>query len=654
MRTNYIVYFDLCAFLIMAIFLFFLIVRKAYKGRTNLILFLMIIFTILATIGDMFQAAFMNYGIANRTNQLLVYYLNLLYFISHGLTLPLYVLYIYSSSDLWHKFTGIPVLKYIWGMVVALNILVLLLNGVVSDVYSVTEQVEYVRGSWFPILYIVAGFFGLWGFAAIIRYRTIMQKDKVVVLMFLYVVVIVGMAIQFVHSEVLVEMFATAMAFLFFMVVVKRSEDQIDPVTGAIKYNEGVERVKRNFISEKPMTISFIKIINHENLLLYLGQEKYNEFLQSVTAELTVIARENKYRTNVYYLERGLYAYVNDEDTFEKSVEVANQISKSMNEEMVVSGFTIVKNCRVCVARYPEDITDFNTLFTLGTTFHKTLSGKKDVSIYKEFRDDINFKIRNELEDIIRRGLDNGRFEMYYQPIYSTKEDAFISAEALLRLKDEKYGFISPSIIIPAAEMNGMIHELGDFVANSVVKFVSETDMDALGLRYVEMNLSAAQCIEVDLVEKTINLLEKYNVDPERISIEITETAANINPAIVDQNIQKLHEYGIKFALDDYGTGYSNIKRVTSLPIDQVKLDKSFVDSIDDPQMWIVIQDTITMLKEMGKEILVEGVEEERVAKKFTALKTDLFQGCELIQGFYFCMPLPQEEFIEFIKRHRK
>ncbi len=222
-----------------------------------------------------------------------------------------------------------------------------------------------------------------------------------------------------------------------------------------------------------------------------------------------------------------------------------------------------------------------------------------------------------------------------------------------MRLWDPEYGQVSPGVFIPAAEINGYIHDIGEFVFEDVIRFVSTLEMDRMGLKYIEVNLSATQCIEVNLVEKIKNLMFEYGVEPRHLSFELSEGATEINPEIVDSNINKLHDFGVAIALDDYGTGYSNVKRTTSLPIDQVKLDKSFVDMIDDPQMCIVIRETIDMFKEMGKEVLVEGVEKEEVARRFMDLNADLIQGCELIQGFYFCKPLPEDEFVEFIKGHR-
>ncbi len=155
----------------------------------------------------------------------------------------------------------------------------------------------------------------------------------------------------------------------------------------------------------------------------------------------------------------------------------------------------------------------------------------------------------------------------------------------------------------------------------------------------------------MNLVEKVSGLLEKYKLDPSFINLEITESAVDFDPDVVDANVNRLHEMGINFALDDYGTGYSNVKRVTTLPVDIVKLDKTFVDGVDDPQMWIMVKETIKMLKQMGKKVLVEGVEEETVVDKFTNLGADYIQGCEYLQGYYFCRPLPERDFLEFMEK---
>ena len=252
-------------------------------------------------------------------------------------------------------------------------------------------------------------------------------------------------------------------------------------------------------------------------------------------------------------------------------------------------------------------------------------------------------KVKSDMDMVISRGIKNRNFEMYYQPIYSIKEDKYVSAEALIRLNDEVYGFVSPALFIPAAEESGAIHEIGDYVIEDVCRFVGSEEFRDSGLEYVEINLSVAQCIESDLYEKIDSCMQKYGVRPDQINLEITETAVDYDPETTDRNIDKLAGSGIPFSLDDYGTGYSNIKRVVSLPLSIVKLDKTLVDEMDTPLMWIVISNTVRMLKRMGKKILVEGIEDKRSFMKFMDI------GCDYIQGFYFSKPLPKDEFLKFL-----
>lgn len=646
------IYFDICALAIMVIFITSVLVRKQLYGRTNIIMFTMIIVSVIATIGDLGGAIIENYAPVSTTSQVLCYAFNYIYFFFHNLIMPLYVLYLYSCIDIWHLFEKFTFLKTQLEVLAGFVTLVLLLNGYALNVFSITDEVEYQRGPWISVFYVCAAMFAVWVFTLIIKYKKLINRTKMLALISISVFLIAGVIIQFIIPWMAIEMFTIALAFLFFFVVVKREEAQVDPITGAIKYNEGIDKVTKNFTSRKPSNVVFIKIRNHKNIFMYLGEENYNSFLHSLTDTLRRICKDTGWRPDIYYLENGLYAMIDEGKFFDRAKKTAYEVNDYLSREIELNDFKVIVNKMLCVVRYPEDINDFSTLSTLGGTFYRNMTSADGVIFYSDYCNDKDYKLKNDIEDIISRALKNNRFEMYYQPIYSTSKKKFVCAEALLRLNDEQYGYVSPGLFLPIAEINGTIHEIGDLVINKVVDFIADNDLDSLGIEYIDMNLSAAQCIEVDLVDKIISKLDDRKVPNNKLRLEITETAADINPEIVDENVRKLHEYGIRFSLDDYGTGYSNIKRVTALPIDQVKLDKNFVDMIDDPMMWIVIQDTIKMLKEMGQEIIVEGVEEEYVAKKFMDLRADLLQGCELIQGFYFCKPLPEKEFIEFMKEH--
>ena len=128
-------------------------------------------------------------------------------------------------------------------------------------------------------------------------------------------------------------------------------------------------------------------------------------------------------------------------------------------------------------------------------------------------------------------------------------------------------------------------------------------------------------------------------------NLEITETAVSFGKNTLRTNLDKLTEAGVSFSLDDYGTGYSNMRRMIQLPLKIVKLDKSFVDEQSNPKMWIAIQNTVKMLKDMNMEIVVEGIETQSMAKQFADL------NCDYIQGYYYSKPIPEDDFVEFIRK---
>ncbi|MBR6303840.1 MAG: EAL domain-containing protein, partial [Lachnospiraceae bacterium] len=204
----------------------------------------------------------------------------------------------------------------------------------------------------------------------------------------------------------------------------------------------------------------------------------------------------------------------------------------------------------------------------------------------------------------------------------------------------------SPADFIPEAERRGLILPIGDFVLDAVHRFASENELEKLGLSYIEINLSVAQCLERELPSKMEALSNKYSVGPDKVNLEITETSYDNIGDIMDENLKILSEQGYSFSLDDYGVGYSNIQRVSKLPLKIVKIDKSLVDNMNTVSGKSIMNNTVRMMKDINKELVIEGVETK---EDFDALRQ---MGCDFIQGFYFSKPLPAREFIEFLKEN--
>jgi EAL domain-containing protein (putative c-di-GMP-specific phosphodiesterase class I) len=250
--------------------------------------------------------------------------------------------------------------------------------------------------------------------------------------------------------------------------------------------------------------------------------------------------------------------------------------------------------------------------------------------------------------EAIRRALKDRSFQVYYQPIYSTKEKKVVAAEALIRLFDPEYGFIPPEEMIMMAEREGYILEIGEIVFTEVCRFYSENYLDKMGIRYIEVNLSAVQCMQQRLAEEFMEIMRRFNISSEKINFEITETSAMISNAVVSHNISHFELHGVSLSLDDYGTGYSNISYLYNLPFMFMKVDKSILWSAESNEKAdIILRNIFRMAQRLHLKVVMEGVETEEQIRKLLELKCDYFQG------FYFSKPVCGKDFMEYVRNFK-
>ena len=277
-----------------------------------------------------------------------------------------------------------------------------------------------------------------------------------------------------------------------------------------------------------------------------------------------------------------------------------------------------------------------------------------NISNYKNEVIDVNNDVVNKIHDkfLMDKKCDmaflNKKIEVYLQPIYSNEDSAFTAAEALVRLIDENGSLIYPKSFVEEMEKDGRIIELGKIVFEDICKFISENNMEELGLHYIEVNLSAVQCMQENLADTYINIMEKYKIKPKHINLEITETAKSTRNTLL-KNMDILKNYGVSFSLDDFGTGNSNLNYIVEMPVDIVKFDKDMVDSyFEDRIALYVMNSTINMIKGLGHKIVFEGIEELEQLNQIQLMNVDY------IQGYYYSKPIDKESFIKFIISNKK
>ena len=366
-------------------------------------------------------------------------------------------------------------------------------------------------------------------------------------------------------------------------------------------------------------------------LATWLNQFKKAKVFKSTGPELVIVFPDIQQMTQIYQkMQETFFAdqrYIEEEGRFEENTD---RLPKAL--------FALIPDSRIV-----ESAEELLQLLQ----YIKIENMKSAVSDVIYVNDMIlkSMRERDEVSANIISALDEDRVEVFYQPIYSTTKGHFVSAEALVRIRNTDGSIVPPGVFIPIAEENGLIARIGERVFEKVCAFLKDSRVTQLGIAYIEVNLSVVQCEQHNLAERYIAIMEKYQVKPWQINLEITESASVQTKQILLENMERLIAYGVSFSLDDFGIGQSNLDYVIDMPVSIMKFDMSMTQAyFKDLKAQFVMRAAIRMAHEMDLFLVAEGVEDEHQLAEMQN------EGIDYIQGYYFSKPLPQEEFLRFLE----
>ncbi|EGT4598733.1 EAL domain-containing protein [Clostridioides difficile] len=312
----------------------------------------------------------------------------------------------------------------------------------------------------------------------------------------------------------------------------------------------------------------------------------------------------------------------------------------------IESNLSIVFEISLCVGIYfvEEDEVDIQKAVNKANMARSVAKGKNiNYAIYNE---DVRNKLSEEsmILDDIKIALVKNQFEVYYQPKFSLVNGEMIGSEALIRWNHPEHGFINPAVFIPIAEKSKLILKIGRFVFERVCTDLSEWKKQGKKIVPVSVNLSRVELYQPDIVKFINKTIQMYNLSSDLIEIEITETVAINELNILKNVLNELRKYGFSISMDDFGTGYSSISCLRDMPIDILKLDKSFLDGIeDDERSRNIAKSIVSLAKSLDLVVIIEGVESKEQAELMKQF------GCDLVQGFYFARPMPAKNFLDLL-----
>lgn len=247
----------------------------------------------------------------------------------------------------------------------------------------------------------------------------------------------------------------------------------------------------------------------------------------------------------------------------------------------------------------------------------------------------------------LKEAIKTGQLELYLQPKYDTKAEKVTGVEALVRWNHPRYGIVRPDEFIPMAEETGVIKQLSRWAFHRALKQQHDLQLRGYDLS-MSVNFSAENLREAELINYMMDELEEHEVDPSTIYIELTETAMMRNPREAIATLDKIRALGIRVSIDDFGSGYSSLAYLKTLPADEIKIDRSLiVEMAFGEGNDTVVRSTIDMCHELGFRVVAEGVESDVLLSKLSDLQ------CDLIQGYLFTPPLPHDRFIEWLENHQ-
>ncbi|NBC46893.1 MAG: EAL domain-containing protein [Gammaproteobacteria bacterium] len=426
---------------------------------------------------------------------------------------------------------------------------------------------------------------------------------------------------------------------------------QYDPLTGLVNRRAFQARLDQLLLKvDQGASRAAILIVDLDRFRVVnesLGPATADELLKQVAGALSQLVRPTDTLARLGSDEFGLILPAIG--TREAIATVVNALQQRCAERRLVGGQSVTITASVGIARYPQDGASSDVLMRHANVALKQAKarGRQRVQHFEHPRAQ-GAPDRLQLEASLSQALAQNELQLHYQPQIQLCDGRLIGAEALLRWHSAELGPIGPQQFIPIAEDMGLIREIGDWVLRQAAQQLTAWDQAGQRLPRVAVNLSILQLEDEDLVDRIAGLLEEYQLAPERLELELTESLLMQQAGQSVATLDALRRLGVRLAIDDFGTGYSSLAYLHRLPLHQLKLDRSFVDPLPgDPHSQAIAQAVIALGDSLNLEVLAEGVE---TAEQAAWLRDT---GCTLAQGYRYSRPLAPDAFAAQWLKHR-
>jgi diguanylate cyclase (GGDEF)-like protein len=328
----------------------------------------------------------------------------------------------------------------------------------------------------------------------------------------------------------------------------------------------------------------------------------------------------------------------------ESYIELANLLLEVMQEPLVVDEMSLEVGASIGIARFPDDGDDANQLLKCADiAMYAAKASQTGITVFTPEHDRHSLRRLNVVSDV-RRAIEHTEMVVHYQPQIGLGDMHVQGAEALVRWQNPELGLLPPSAFISAVEQTGLIGPLTRHVLDRAIEQAATWWHSGRNLS-VAVNLSVRNLLDRDLPTDVKHMLGTYELPPEALQLELTESMIMSDPDRALATLIRLNRLGVRISVDDFGTGYSSLQNLKRLPIDELKIDRSFVTQmLSDENDLIIVRSTINLGHDLGLRVIAEGVEDKATLDRLSTL------GCDLAQGYYVSRPMSADSFENWLE----
>ena len=523
----------------------------------------------------------------------------------------------------------------------SLNVLAILLNPATRWIFSVEAGQPYLRGPYFSLLFLTFAFYLSVSLLALFCFRKRFLRTQFITILVFLSFVGIGVFIQFLFPKYLLSSMAIALSITMVYFILQIPEEMLDVVTGVfnhaalMRYIDSGARHRRKILG---LAVSIEDLMSQGQ---HLGLTDMNEAIKQMADYLTKLCPKGW----IFRMSATVYVMLTEDEACYENAATELRETGAFHSE--AAGSVLRPPLLICAFPRSELVTESENFTRLVETAFREAKARGIHGLFQiDERTIADSNRYAAVESAMAAALKNDKYEMYFQPIYSLEKERFVSAEALIRLKDARLGDVSAQELISIAETNGTVVQIDRRALRNVCRFIHKNGpLERFGLDMITVNVSTVDLIQDDLYDSIVTIIREEGVSFDSIGLEITESvAATFDDALISR-LQAFTQKGIRLLLDDFGAGYSNLYRMASLPLYAVKMDRKMFASYESgTQRAVVFEEMIQMCKRLGFLVIAEGIHRPDQIDTLREL------GVDRIQGFHYARPLPSAEFLKLFQ----